>query len=307
MAMMVFCSDCKRETEAILDTRQGDTICTECSLVLESHHIDESSEWRIFADSDDNGKYDRERVGSKQNILLDQANLQTFASNPNPKKGGGGPFVGSLNSLNQLSNSDKGLTEGFKMIENMGDNLGLVRTIKGRACEIFKNVEDNKSCRGRNLKATVAAAALYIACKEIKLSRTLKEISTVADGVAMKDISRAVEVIKKTMELETGGVQPGELVRRFCSKLNMNNQAIKAVQEAVLEVESLDIRRNPKSILAAIIYMINQVSGAARSFKEIAIVAEVAENTVKGSYKDVAPHASKLIPKWYPQQVHKVF
>ncbi|OMP12777.1 Transcription factor TFIIB [Corchorus olitorius] len=303
MAMMVFCSDCKRETEAILDTRQGDTICTECSLVLESHHIDESSEWRIFADSDDNGKYDRERVGSKQNILLDQANLQTFASNPNPKKGGGGPFVGSLNSLNQLSNSDKGLTEGFKMIENMGDNLGLVRTIKDRACEIFKNVENNKSCRGRNLKATVAAA-LYISCKEIKLSRTLKEIST----VAMKDINRAVEVIKKTMEVEKcGSLQPRELVRRFCSKLNMNNQAIKAVQEAVLEAEELDIRRNPKSVLAAIIYMIDQVSGAARSFKEIAIVAEVAENTVKGSYKDVAPHASKLIPKWYPQQVHRVF
>ncbi|OMO97454.1 Transcription factor TFIIB [Corchorus capsularis] len=302
MAMMVFCSDCKRETEAILDTRQGDTICTECSLVLESHHIDESSEWRIFADSDDNGKYDRERVGSKQNLLLDQAILQTFASNPNPKKGGGGgPFVGSLNSLNQ-SNSDKGLTEGFKMIENMADNLGVVRTIKDGACEIFKNVEDNKSCRGRNLKATVAAT-LYIACKELKLSRTLKEISRVADGVAMKEISRAVEVIKKRMEVETGGVQPAELVRRFCSKLNMNYQAIKAVEEAVEAVENFDIRRNPKSILAAIIYMIDQVSGSARSFKEIAIVAEVAEGTVKGSYKDVAPLASKLIPKWYPQQV----
>ncbi|OMO73291.1 Transcription factor TFIIB [Corchorus capsularis] len=303
MAMMVFCSDCKRETEAILDTRQGDTICTECSLVLESHHIDESSEWRIFADSDDNGKYDRERVGSKQNLLLDQANLRTFASNPNPKKGGGGggPFVGSLNSLNQSNSSDKGLTEGFKMIENMADNLGLVRTIKDRACEIFKNVEDNKSCRGRNLKATVAAT-LYIACKELKLSRTLKEISRVADGVAMKEISRTVEVIKKRMEVETGGVQPAELVRRFCSKLNMNYQAIKAVEA----VENFDIRRNPKSILAAIIYMIDQVSGSARSFKEIAIAAEVAEGTVKKSYNDVAPHASTLIPKWYPQQVHKV-
>ncbi|KAH9302038.1 hypothetical protein KI387_013621, partial [Taxus chinensis] len=48
--------------------------------------------------------------------------------------------------------------------------------------------------------------------------------------------------------------------RRFCSHLNMNNQAVKAATEAVKRSEELDIRRSPISIAAAAIYIISQLS-----------------------------------------------
>ena len=40
-------------------------------------------------------------------------------------------------------------------------------------------------------------------------------------------------------------MQPGELVRRFCSKLGINNQAIKVVQEPVMIVEEL-VKEEPE-------------------------------------------------------------
>ncbi|KAF2313660.1 hypothetical protein GH714_012629 [Hevea brasiliensis] len=67
-----------------------------------------------------------------------------------------------------------------------------------------------------------------------------------------KEISRAVEVIKKHVEVDTGTLHASELLRRFCSNLGMKNQAMKAVQQADENSEEIDIRGNPKSISAVI-------------------------------------------------------
>ncbi|KAL9674530.1 hypothetical protein QQ045_030802 [Rhodiola kirilowii] len=44
--------------------------------------------------------------------------------------------------------------------------------------------------------------------------------------------------------MEVGNVQAGDLLRRFCSKLGMSNQEIKAAHEAVQKAEELHIRKN---------------------------------------------------------------
>ena len=50
----------------------------------------------------------------------------------------------------------------------MCDGLGLVRTIKDRACELFKTVADTKGARGRGTPA-LCAAVIYIACRCARL------------------------------------------------------------------------------------------------------------------------------------------
>ncbi len=43
-----YCPECKRATEVVFDHSAGDTVCSECGLVLEAHSIDETSEWRTL-------------------------------------------------------------------------------------------------------------------------------------------------------------------------------------------------------------------------------------------------------------------
>ncbi|XP_044467780.1 transcription initiation factor IIB-like [Mangifera indica] len=178
----------------------------------------------------------------------------------------------------------------------MADSFGLVATIKNRADEIYVKAEEHKLCRGKKVNA-ILADFLFIACRESTLSRTLKELSTVTDGVKVKEINKAIEVIRKQLEVLMG-VATMELVRRFCSNIWMKNRVVVAVQEAVTNVEVLDIRRSPKSVLAAIIYMITQLSEDKKCLKDISMIAEVAELTIKKSYKDLYPCATKFIPNW---------
>ncbi|GMN55375.1 hypothetical protein TIFTF001_024489 [Ficus carica] len=176
-----------------------------------------------------------------------------------------------------------------------------------RANEIYKRVEDQKSSRGRNQDALLAAC-LYIACRQEDKPRTVKEICSVANGATKKEIGRAKEYIVKQLGLEKGTtvemgtIHAGDFMRRFCSNLGMNNQAVKAAQEAVQKSEEFDIRRSPISIAAAVIYIITQLSDDKKPLKDISVATGVAEGTIRNSYKDLYPHVSKIIPNWYAKE-----
>ncbi|ONK71418.1 uncharacterized protein A4U43_C04F8350 [Asparagus officinalis] len=189
----------------------------------------------------------------------------------------------------------------------MADRLGLVATIKDRANEIYKKVEDLKSIRGRNQDA-ILAACLYIACRQEDRPRTVKEICSVANGATKKEIGRAKEFIVKQLEvemgqsMEMGTIHAGDFLRRFCSSLGMANQAVKAAQEAVQKSEELDIRRSPISIAAAVIYIITQLSEEKKLLRDISVATGVAEGTIRNSYKDLHPYVAKIIPTWFAKE-----
>ncbi|KAF6985422.1 hypothetical protein CFC21_003286, partial [Triticum aestivum] len=58
--------------------------------------------------------------------------------------------------------------------------------------------------------------------------------------------------------------------------------------------QGLDVRRNPESVAAAIIYMVVQRAGAGRSAKDVSVATGVTEGTIKEAHKDLAPHAQML-------------
>ncbi|KAL6978490.1 Transcription initiation factor IIB-2 [Sarracenia purpurea var. burkii] len=134
--------------------------------------LDETSEWRTFAN--ESGDNDRVRVGSPTNPLLTDGSLSTVISKPNDVTSD--LYSSSLGRWqNRSSNPDRSLILAFKTIATMSDRLGLVATIKDRANEIYKKVEDQKSSRGRN-QVAILAACLYIACRQEDKPRTVKEI-----------------------------------------------------------------------------------------------------------------------------------
>ncbi|KAJ4871644.1 Cyclin-like family protein [Raphanus sativus] len=312
------CLDCKRVTETVIDIRTGDTICTECSLVISDHYIDDSQEWRTFA-NDDNSDRDPNRVGDPTNPLLKSGGIGTIIDKSASNSKNDVLHVSRAHNLVRNSEEDM-IVKACKEIKRMTDGLGLVSGVEFRACEIVTKLDGDYRKRLSRQKHFVAvcAASVSTACREMNLSRTLKEISTVANGVSLKEINRASMAIRRLLESAHQAervssssscaapqviIKTGELVRRFCSKLDISERETKAIREAVEIAENFDIRRNPKSVLAAIIFMICQLSQTKkRHIRDIAMAAEVVENTIKSSAKDMYPCASKIIPKWYASE-----
>lgn len=270
---METCSECKIPTETVTDHRTGDTICTECSLVIGDHLIDDREEWRTFS-NDDSSDQDPTRVGAPSNPLLKSGGLVTVIEKP--KEITSSVSKNELYELcraqNLVKNPEEDLiVKACNEIKRMTDDLGLIKGVEFRACEIISKFEGDNNKRLRRKKNLIAlcAASVSTACRELKLSRTLKEISTAAIGVDLKDISKASMEIKRLLVSDQAQaafsapqaiINTTELVQRFCSRLDISQREAMAIREAVEKAENFDIRRNPKSVLAAIIFMISQLS-----------------------------------------------
>ncbi|XP_078161171.1 transcription initiation factor IIB-like [Carex rostrata] len=255
-----YCPECKCETRVVFDHSAGDTICSECGLVLEARSIDETSEWRTFAnESSDN---DPVRVGGPINPLLSDGGLSTVIAKPSGARSD--QRYSQLCRLQNRVSSDDRLILAFRKIGDMADSLGLVNTVKDRANELYKRLEE-KGMKITKQDATLVAC-LYVACKQESIPRTMKgmfmlkscflhagkistgtnqptEMLSAEHGVRKRDLGHAISLIEKQLKEESRGtIQAADFVRRFCSNLGLNSSTVKTVQQTVEKCEELDIR-----------------------------------------------------------------
>ncbi|XP_040380555.1 transcription initiation factor IIB-like [Oryza brachyantha] len=306
-----YCPDCHRATAVVVDHATGDTICTECALVLEAHYIDETSEWRTLG-NDGGGSDDRDpnRVGDRSDPFLpDQVGGTTITySGPlrrQAKNAGGEGAPLTMRRIDVGVSTEKTLVAAFKAIADMADRLGLVATIRDRAKEVFKKLDETPKGfpKGRHRDA-IYAACLFVACRNEGMPRTYKELASVtAEGAAAKkEIGRLTTLIKRHLgeeegkAMDLGVVRASDYLRRFGSRLGLGHGEVRAAQAAVRRVEegALDVRRNPESIAAAIIYMVAQRAGGRKSVRDVSTATGVAEATISAAQKELAPHARTL-------------
>ena len=77
------------------------------------------------------------------------------------------------NNRRQINATDRALIASFREISSMADRINLPGNIVDKAKANFKEVYESKSLKGRSNDA-IAAACLYIACRQESVPRTFK-------------------------------------------------------------------------------------------------------------------------------------
>jgi len=287
---------CKFHPQAPLieDYRAGDQICSECGLVVGDRVIDVGSEWRTF--SNEKGGEDKSRVGASENSLL-SSDLSTMIGPGTGKASFSSDGAALYSNRRTTTTSDRTLINAFRTISNMADRINLPRTIIDRANVLFKMVSDGKNLKGRANDA-IAAACLYIACRQEGVPRTFKEIVAVST-VSKKEIGRCFKLILKAHDTSVELITTGDFMSRFCGTLSLSKNVQKAATRIAKKAVDLDIvpGRSPISVAAAAIYMASQASADKRTQREIADIAGVADVTIRQSYKLMLPRAAELFPE----------
>jgi transcription initiation factor TFIIB len=311
------CEKCKVPTAIIEDHQQGDLVCTECGLVLESRVIDESSEWRTFSDSDKGGA-DPSRTAGPTNRMLSGGGLGTsIGKNPD------GTYNQTLTRLhNSGRNPDRPMLAAFGKINELADHLGMTSVVKDGACDIFRMVvKPGQPMLGKSLNA-MYAACLYISCRQEGTNRTFKEICGGATGTTVKEIGKCYKHVVKAIDgLNTQMMEqmitPEKLVNRFCGNLGLANLEFLKLATAVVgafrklrDSEGHTSEKQPASVAAAALYLCVQLyEGEAAKDVDIGKIAEVsgmAEGTIRVSYEDMYPYAARMLPEAYRGKVEKL-
>jgi transcription initiation factor TFIIB len=264
-------------------------------MVIEDSLIDQGPEWRAF-DSEQDDR--RARTGSPMTFLSHDKGLATEISWSNkdyygkriPHKNRAQIYrVRKWHQRIRVSNAaERNLSLALQMLNDNGAKLGIPKDIKETAALIYRKAVEKNLIRGRSIESIVCAS-IYAACRMVNLPRTLDEISK-ASEVNKKKIGKAYRHLAKELSLNLKPTTPYSYVAQFCSKLELDKQAIVKSEEIVRKSIELGISsgKGPTGVAAASIYIASVMLGKPRTQKEIARVSGVTEVTIRNRYKEIS-------------------
>ena len=174
--------------------------------------------------------------------------------------------------------------------DRMSSNMELPRQVREATAMLYRRAVEQRLIRGRSMEA-ITAAALYAACRQCGVPRTLDEVAD-SSGVDRKDIGKTYRFLSRELKLKLMPLQPQDYLFRFCRKLELDEDAERDALDILrrIEEQGLTSGRGPTGIAAAIIYITTLLGGDNRTQSDVAAVAGVTEVTIRNRYKEMADH-----------------
>jgi len=291
---MIECPECGSHN-LVNDYERAELVCDDCGLVIDEDLIDLGPEWRAF-DADQRTK--RVRVGAPMTLTIHDKGLSTMIDWRNRD------FYGkSISSKHRaqlyrlrkwqrrirVSNAtERNLAFALSELDRMASALRLPKNVREAGAKIYRDAVENNLIRGRSIEG-VAAAALYVSCRECNVPRTLDEIGAVS-RVNRKEIGRTYRFISRELGLKLQPTSPIDYVPRFCSSLNISGEAQSKAIEILTQAGDKELTggRGPTGVSAAAIYIASIICGERKTQREVAEVAGVTEVTIRNRYKELA-------------------
>jgi transcription initiation factor TFIIB len=276
------------------DYSRAELVCRNCGLVLDENMIDHGPEWRAF-DSEQREK--RARTGAPMTYTIHDKGLSTMIGWKN--RDSYGRSIPTRNRAQiyrlrkwarriRISNAtERSLAIAFSELDRMASSIGLPRTVRETAAMIYRKAALKKLVRGRSVEGVITAA-LYAACRQCHVPRTLDEISRVAH-ISKKEIGRTYRYVSRELGLKLLPTSPEDYISRFCSELKLSGdvraKTVKILQEAAHR--ELTSGRGPTGMAAASLYIASILCDERRTQREVAEVAGVTEVTIRNRYKEI--------------------
>ena len=288
------CPECGSR-QLVQDYERAELVCQSCGLVIDDDIINRGPEWRAF---DPDQWMKRSRVGAPMTLTIHDKGLSTMIDWRNRDSYGKAISYKNRAQLYRLrkwqrrirvsNTTERNLAFALSELDRMASALGLPRNLRETAAMVYRDAVDKNLIRGRSVEG-VAATALYAACRQCSVPRTLDEIAEVS-RVSRKEIGRTYRFVSRELGLKLLPTSPIDYVPRFCSGLTLNCE----VQSRTIKIlrlageRELTSGKGPTGVAAAAIYISSILGGERRTQREVAEVADVTEVTIRNRYKELA-------------------
>ncbi|MBN2334976.1 transcription initiation factor IIB [Candidatus Bathyarchaeota archaeon] len=282
-------SACPRcgSTSLISDHENGEMVCSKCGLVVEEELIDRGPEWRAFTMAE---KDSRTRTGLGMSYTLYDKGLSTVFNGSRDAQGNRlkDETRIKMDRLRRYDNRSKfdetwrrNLSIAMAELDRMATALHLPQSVKEQSALIYRKALKMDLIRGRSIDAFVAAS-IYAACRQDKVPRPLKAISTVSTR-EHSEVARTYRLLIREMKLKMPLDDPMKFIPSIASKLNLRRdteqQAIEILRKAK-ELQGLS-GKDPRGLAAAALYMACIDNDDKRIQKEVAAAAGTTEVTLR--------------------------
>ena len=294
---IIICPICNddRDKTVIADPECGEIICSNCGMVI-SDKIQESNmpDWRAFNTIELN---DRSRIGTPITLALHDMGLSTvIGSNGRDASGQKiNPIIRStMNRLRIIDHrtqeyrpTDKNRRQALNELNISKDKLGLTHGAVEKTAYVYRKFQKRGFVRGRSIPS-VLAAAVYIACREMGISRTIKDIAAISN-VRLKELARIYRILIFELDIKIPIVDPMKCIAKVANKANLNEKTVRQAMRIMKDFNDREISagKNPMSLAATVLYVSCIKTGENITKENIANAAGVTGVTLRNRLKDL--------------------
>ena len=286
------CPECA--AGALVKNADGsELVCEDCGLIVEEDQMDLGPEWRAFNHQE---RQSKSRVGAPTTQTMHDKGLTTTIDWKNKDAYGRSISSEKRSQMHRLRKwqerirtkdaGERNLQFALSEIDRMASALGVPRSVREVASVIYRRALKEDLIRGRSIEG-VATSALYAACRQEGIPRSLNEVAAVS-RVDRKEIGRTYRYVAQELELQMKPVDPAKYVPRFASDLDLSEEAqAKAVEIIKTTAEKgLLSGKSPTGYAAAAIYAASLLCNEKKTQREVANVAQVTEVTIRNRYQE---------------------
>jgi len=287
------CPECG-STRLMRDYESAEIVCTNCGIVVATEPTDQGPEWRSF----DNEQHEkRARVGAPPTFTIHDKGLSTMIDWQDRDIYGKSLPPGEKAQIYRLRKwqrrirvsdaSERNLAFALSEISKISGALNLPKNILETASIIYRKAVKERLIRGRSIQG-VTAAAIYVACIQCGLPRTLEEIAQ-ASKMRKKEVGRSYRFLAKQLDYFIPPLKPSQYVTKFSNQLTMQGDVEKIAHRILTSAKELKLTsgRGPTAIAAAATYVASVLAGERKTQREIAEIAQVTEVTIRNRYKEL--------------------
>jgi transcription initiation factor TFIIB len=286
---------CGKGKSIITDLEAGELICSDCGMVI-SDNIQENnrSERRAFNIMELN---DRSRTGAPITLARHDMGLATVIGNGNNDASRTKINVAMRSTMNRLrtwdfrtqhqTSNDRNLQQAFTELDKLKDKLGLSDVAVQKTAYIYRKLQKRGYVRGRSI-LSVLAAAIYIACRETGISRTIKDIAAISN-IRRKELARIYRLLVFELDIKIPMVDPMKCIGKVANKANLNEKIVRQAMNIMRDLNNREISagKNPMVLAATVLYLSCFKSGQNITQDDISHAAGITGVTLRNRLNDL--------------------
>jgi transcription initiation factor TFIIB len=288
----------------VADPETGELIRKDTGEVVSENILSQEKEWRSF---DGEELQNRVRVGSPTSLAFHDKGLSTTIGNEITDASGKVIDSATLMRMGRLrmwnkrsqshSSAERNFQKAFTMLSRIKDRLGLPNHVIEKAAYTYRKAQEKGLIRGDTI-GSVLAASLYVAVRQAGVPRTLDDISEISD-LKPGEVARSYRRIISELDIKVPLIDPRRYIVKVANNLNFDEKIRRKALELLERVQNknLAVGKDPISIAASILYIVNLSESKPRTQAEIAKAAGVTEVTVRNRSKELRKklHASPVL------------
>jgi transcription initiation factor TFIIB len=282
------------DLEVVSDPETGELIRKDTGEVISDNMLSQRKEWRSF---DIEEGANRARTGAPTSLAFHDMGLSTVIGKEATDASGNAIDTDTRMRMSRLrtwdnrsqvhSPTERSLQKAFSILSRLKDRLGLPNHITEKAAYTYRKAQDKGLVRGDTIDS-VLAASIYVAARQSGVPRTLDEISEISN-VKLKHAARSYRRIVTQLDIKAPIIDPSKYIMKVANKLGFDEKIKRKALELMEKAQKKNILvgKDPVSMAASILYLVNVAEGHYKTQSEIAKEAGTTEVTVRNRSKEL--------------------